>query len=300
MKEAFKNKNISADRLAIIKIANGIITRYTQQGYSLTLRQLYYQFISGDLFPASWQDPTTGSINNERSYKNLGKIISDGRLNGLIDWEAIEDRGRRPMIWADYQNAEDFLATELRTYRRPRWDGQENYVELWVEKEALAGVLSPLASEFHIVLMVNKGYSSQSAMFESAQRFINKKGDHEYCHLLYLGDMDPSGQDMVRDVADRLTMFGAEVEKIALTPEQVKQYKPPKNPAKMSDSRAIKYVAEFGRSSWEVDALPPEVLSKIIRKSVAALLDVDQMNEIKALEKRDIEALLKVAKKLRD
>ncbi len=159
------------------------------------------------------------------------------------------------------------------------------------EKDALAGVISPVAREYHVTLMVNRGYSSSSAMHEAAQRYLyacKETGKHP--HLLYLGDMDPSGEDMVRDVSARLSMFGVEnieVRKVALTMPQVKHYAPPPNPAKMSDSRAKKYVEEHGKSSWEVDALPPPELGKLIRAELDQLVDRELMDKIMAQEDAD-------------
>src|SRR5439155_26650700 len=126
----------------------------------------------------------------QRECKRLASIISDGRLAGLVDWDAIEDRGREPVTWAEYNNVTDLIDEAVRRYRLPRWDDQDNYVELWVEKQALAGVLEPLAMEHHVTLMVNKGYSSQSAMYESAQRFMGRcdRGYGKTPILFYLGD----------------------------------------------------------------------------------------------------------------
>lgn len=273
----------------MIEKADAIVADYQAQGYRLTLRQLYYQFVSRDLLP-----------NTERSYKNLGNAISEGRLAGLIDWDAIEDRVRVPDIPAQWGSVEALVNSAIRAYRLPRWEGQENYCELWVEKDALAGVLAPLASEYHVVLMVNRGYSSQSAMFESAFRFRRAAEKHDKCHLLYLGDLDPSGEDMVRDVRDRLAMFGADVivNKLALNMEQVEEYEPPPNPAKMTDSRAADYVERFGTSSWEVDALPPNVLSQIISAALQEMCDMSLVEEIKQREDRDKAALVRAAKRI--
>lgn len=289
MKESFVTTNFRADRRATIEKANEIIEAYQAQGYRLTLRQLYYQFVSKDLIP-----------NTERSYKNLGETVSQGRLAGLIDWDAIEDRVRVPRKHAQWDSIEDLVRSALYAYRLPRWKDQRYYVELWVEKDALAGVLEPLAEEAHITLMVNRGYSSQSAMYEAAQRFNADGSDADQRLLLYLGDHDPSGEDMVRDVGDRLTMFGADVEvrKIALTMAQVREYNPPPNPAKMTDSRAGKYVEEHGRSSWEVDALPPDVLSELIRNELAEVIDQDKVDAIKETEELDKTELKKAAAKI--
>src|SRR5579883_1481282 len=196
--ERFRSKKFSPESSARITQCNAIIERYQEQGLRLTLRQLYYQLVSQAVIP-----------NEERSYKNLGNLVSDARLAGLMDWDAIEDRVRVPRQPPQFDNLTDLVEAALNTYRLPRWEGQDNYVELWVENDALAGVLAPIARKYHVTLMVNRGYSSQSAMYESAKRFLDASGAPV---LLYLGDHDPSGEDMVRDVRDRLSMFGVEVD----------------------------------------------------------------------------------------
>lgn len=272
----------------MIERANQIVTEYQEGGYRLTLRQLYYQFVS-----RNWL------TNTERSYKNLGTCISDARLAGLLDWSAIEDRVRVPRSAAEWDDIEDLVEAAIHSYRLPRWKGQDKYVELWVEKDALAGVLEPISREYHVTLMVNRGYSSQSAMYESAVRFKGARNTgKDELHLLYLGDHDPSGEDMVRDVGARLETFGVpvNVRKIALTMAQVEQYEPPPNPAKMSDSRAQAYVDQHGAESWEVDALPPNVLEELIRDALDQHVDSDLMDEIKGQEEKDKKELLKAVK----
>lgn len=284
----FKEINFRADSLALIQRCNAIIVAYQKQRLRLTLRQLYYQLVSANVIP-----------NKERAYQNLSRLVSDGRLAGLIDWDAIEDRVRTPRSMPDWNNLTELVDSALAQFRLPRWEDQENYVELWVEKDALAGVLWPIARDYHITLMVNRGYSSQSAMYESAERFLNDSGDRTL-HLLYIGDLDPSGEDMVRDVEDRLRMFGAEVnvEKVALTIDQVRTYKPPPNPAKMTDVRAPAYVAKYGNSSWEVDALPPQVLNRIVRDALDELVDAELMEEVKEKEEKAKKRLRAAVKKL--
>ncbi len=200
MKEAFIDSNFSEDKLARIEQANEIIANYQEQGLRLTLRQLYYQHVTRNLI-----------TNEEKSYKNLIRLISDARLAGLVDWDAIEDRVRQPITTSEWHNLEDILESVYRSFRLPRWDGQDYYAELWVEKDALSGVLRPLANEFHVTLMVNKGYSSQSAMYEASKRFISAEEEGKDTVLFYLGDHDPSGEDMVRDIQDRLKLYGSNV-----------------------------------------------------------------------------------------
>ncbi len=287
---AFIKKELGLSKMSLISRSNTIIDHYQSQGFRLTLRQLFYQLISRVEIP-----------NTERSYKNLGEAISDGRLVGLLDWDAIEDRIRVPRTPQEFSGLQELAEVALQTYRLPRWAGQPYYVELWVEKDALAGVLESLANQYHVTLMVNRGYSSQSAMYEASKRFIQAEALGKSTVLLYLGDHDPSGEDMVRDIDDRLRMFGVDslqVRKIALTTEQVSEYNPPPNPAKLTDSRAAGYIAQHGPSSWEVDALPPETLQEIVKNNIAMFIKLEEMKKVLAQEKRDKAALKKAVGRL--
>ena len=166
--------------------------------------------------------------------------------------------------------------------------GQDNYSEVWCEKDALSGVLSRVTREYHIRLLINRGYSSATAMYDAAQRMEDKNA-----HILYFGDHDPSGLDMIRDIEDRLAQFECcpQVHRLALTGKQIEKYDPPSNPAKWKDKRAEKYVAQFGETCWEVDALPPDVLVKILEDSIESLIDRDLYDEVIAEEWADIKKL---------
>jgi hypothetical protein len=280
MKKRFRSINFRPDSILKITQMVAIVDEYQAQGLRLTARQLYYQFVSRDLIP-----------NVPAEYKKLTALLTDARYAGLVDWAAIEDRGRVPDVPSEWTNIASLVQSALYAYRLPRWDTQPTYVELWVEKQALAGVLAPLAREFHVPLMVNKGYSSASAMFESARR-INQASNNtdKPVTIFYLGDHDPSGEDMVRDIEARLHEFGCQdltVTKIALTMAQVDEYNPPPNPAKISDPRAKAYIEKFGDSSWEVDALPPDVLAQLIRNAFEACIDEAALDAIKEQEEED-------------
>lgn len=315
----FQATRFKPESIALIELCNEVIEDYLQQGLRLTLRQLYYQLVTKNAIP-----------NVERSYKNLSTLVTQARLSGKMDWDAIEDRVRQARRASQFDGLVDLVDAALHSYRLPRWKGQDYYAELWVEKDALAGVLEPLAREHHVALMVNRGYSSASAMFESARRFIEacrageddielpmdegfvayEDGNEEMGSepialarkpvLFYLGDHDPSGEDMVRDVRERLHTFGIDVDvrKIALTMKQVEKYNPPPNPAKMTDPRANEYVAKHGRVSWEVDALPPQVLARIVRDSFKSVIDREKMDLIIEKEQKDKEKLRKAAEAL--
>ena len=221
--------------------------------------------------------------NHLKVYSKLSKLISDSRYNGLIDWNAIEDRGRVPNIPSSWDSISDIIESAIRSYRLPRWSDQDNYIELLTEKDALSSILEPIASKWHIPFVVNKGYASSTAIYNMSKRLIEKLSNGKQIHIFYLGDHDPSGLDMNRDIIDRLKEFIAgdwiyEVvfRHIALTHEQIDRYKPPPNPAKVQDPRAGKYISEFGTSSWEVDALRPEVMVDVIEDAIKGIIDEEK------------------------
>jgi hypothetical protein len=274
MKQAYRSINFREDSLARIRRINGILDEY--DGQRLTARQVYYRLVAAAVIP-----------NTPTSYKNLTSLLADARYAGLVDWDIIEDRGREPDSPSEWASLEVLVDAAIEQWRSPRWEDQDYYVELWVEKQALAGVLGPIARRHHVTLMVNKGYSSASAMKASAERMISAGKE---AIVLYLGDHDPSGNDMVRDVRDRLTEFGVDdltVKKLALTMAQIEQFDPPPNPAKVTDSRAAAYIAEHGDSSWELDALPPAELNRIVTAAIAEYVDEDRMDATLAIEKAE-------------
>ena len=291
-REIYIERSFSAASTAIIQTANDICENYAQQGYDLSLRQLYYQFVSRALLP-----------NTEQNYKRLGSIISDARLAGLLDWDYIKDRGRETTQNSHWNNPGEILDACAKQFRVDLWKGQPNHVEVMVEKQALEGVLEPVCKKLDIPFTANKGYSSSSAMYEVAQRLLDKSRSGMDLHIIYLGDHDPSGIDMTRDVTDRLSLFvgiDVEVHRVALNMDQVDEYNPPENPAKLTDSRANAYIARFGDSSWELDALEPSLLAQIVTSQVEELRDDDLYEQQKRVQATWRTELRKMARKYSD
>ena len=288
MKETFRDElHLNKKNEKQLFIINGIIKEYARQGYTLTLRQLYYQLVSRDIVP-----------NQQKEYAKLSTLLVKGRMAGIVDWEAIEDRIRVPYIPSAWDSPESIIRSAIQSYRRNRQENQDVYIELWVEKDALSGVLKRITEKYHINLMVNRGYSSCSAMHDSFERLKEAEEKGKETYILYLGDHDPSGLDMIRDINDRLKEFGVnpEVRHIGLTMEQIKEFNPPPNPAKITDPRATKYIEEYGNTSWEVDSLNPETLHSLVEENVEGLIDIDLFEESLEQEKKDIEKLKKLAR----
>ena len=256
----YKEIRFQQKSLDLIELVNQVVDEYSAQGYELTLRQVYYQLVARGYIP-----------NNERSYKNVGSLINDGRLAGLIDWHSVTDRTRNLRKAGHWENPADVIASARYSYNLDKWKGQPNYVEVWVEKDALVDIVGQACDPLDTPYFSCRGYTSQSEMWSAAQRFI-RQDDREKRIIIHLGDHDPSGIDMTRDIQERLWLFGADVEvkRVALTMNQIDTYNPPPNPAKLSDSRCGKYIEQYGDESWELDALEPQVITDLITSEVTA------------------------------
>ncbi len=294
MKQSFRDKlHMNQKNEELLETINDIIEEYLMEGYKLTLRQLYYQLVSRDIIP-----------NKQSEYAKLSTLLTKGRMGGAVDWAAIEDRNRVPYVPYSVDGVEDAIEDTIDQYRLDRQKGQDTHVELWVEKDALSGVLKRITEKYHIKLVVNKGYSSTSAMYAAYRRFANKiKNEGKRVVILYLGDHDPSGLDMIRDIhqrtlefliGDRIDPVGDDEENplfqirpIGLTMKQIKKFNPPPNPAKVKDPRATGYIEEYGPVSWEVDALNPETLHKLVRENVEELTDMDLFEKQLKQEEKD-------------
>jgi hypothetical protein len=320
---------MTAESMAMVRTINGILESYKRQGYDLSLRQTYYQLVARALIP-----------NTEQSYKRVGGILSDARMCGYIDWDMIVDRGRETTQNSHWESVGSILESCAAQFRYNLWHNQPWHVEVMVEKQALEGVLEPVCKSLDIPFTANKGYSSSSAMHEAGQRLQKHLDEGKNICVIYLGDHDPSGIDMTRDVEDRLKLFSRYeffaptcdvdspefkeamrtmntrrfaryvhgsysdqeflVERVALTMDQIEQYNPPPNPAKLTDSRSDKYVEEFGTESWELDALEPAVLAQLVEDKVAEYRDEDLYQEAEDRQEAAREKLTTLARMVDD
>lgn len=296
--------------LDLIHKANSILNSFRSQGYNLTLRQLYYQFVSQNILPERWADKKTGSTNNKRAYDNLGSLMSKARKGGLIDWNYLEDRTRNLQGIRRYANAGEAIRDAADTFHLDWWKDQEYRVEVWVEKEALVDVVGKAANSRDCRFIACKGYMSDSEMWLAGnRRMVNAHLDGQVPVILHLGDHDPSGVDMSRDIEERIRMFMDEdelnwhgygqhliFERIALNMPQIIAANYPKNPAKTTDTRSTGYIDHFGPSSWELDAVPPQQLRKIITDAIDTFIsDIKAWNAVRYEEKDQADKMLEFA-----
>ena len=335
-----------------------IVNRYAKEGETLTLRQLHYQFVGH----------VPGYVNHDTAYKKLGNILDDLRYCGVVPWNSFEDRGRKPFLPYSVKDIPDALKDTVDQYRLDRQEGQPVHVELWTEKDALSAIFSKITSEYHVRLVINKGYTSSTAAYEAYRRFAEQIQAGRKVVILYFGDHDPSGLDMVRDITERISFFLSrgeqldmrkemddwheqqrttvweicdyydrerlaarimkqgsdpsnddweewnglrnryflekselfQVKHIGLTMDQIKQFKLPENPTKLTDSRADGYIRKFGKKCWEVDAIDLVELRRILQSAIEKTIDIKQFKSVVSREKKELKELKSIIAKFKD
>jgi len=288
-KICIQNKDFRPNTFALIEKCNTILERYNAAGYDMTVRQVYYQLVAADEIE-----------NSDKSYNKIQVLLNDARLAGLVDWDFIVDRTRELRKLSVWDTPEDILESVHRSFRMDKWAIQDYRPEVWIEKDALVGVFERVCNELEIPVLSCRGYASLSEMFEAGyRRFGSHFQNGQIPYILHFGDHDPSGIDMSRDIVDRVTLLSKigkpEFVRLALNMNQVDQYQPPPNFAKLSDTRASDYVIKFGNNSWELDALEPSVLSLLVRENILAIRDNDLWQEAVAEENEHKTDLSRIA-----
>lgn len=275
MRQFYKATNFRPETISLIAFMNTLITSYQRQGFTLSVRQLYYQLVARDKIE-----------NTEKSYKRIASIINDARLAGLIDWDAIEDRNRDIEVRTRWRDGAQIVKAAADSYHMDMWDNQENRVFVIVEKAALAGVLGGVCRKFDVPLLAARGYPSVSIVREMALEHLSDPiSQGQFVTVLHLGDHDPSGIDMTRDLQERFDLFLGDTDdmftlhRIALTRDQIDEKNPPPNPAKTTDSRFSNYLREHGDESWELDALEPSYLVDLVTRHIENHIDDDAWAE---------------------
>lgn len=275
----------------VVTAVNQILSEYTMD---LTLRQIYYRLVAGGLIP-----------NRSTAYNSLSSQLVKAREAGEVDAYRIVDRSRR-IDDISYDSPEDFLkacrySLENRWLMR-MWDSQLVYVEVWVEKDALSGVLADAVRDFNTIVAPSRGYSSYSYLRDAADRIerYTNQGSKQAI-ILHFADHDPSGLDMSRDLENRLARYctaDIKVKRIALTYAQVQDHNLIPNPAKLADPRSPDYIARYGEMCWELDAIDPPELVRLAQEALEdEIEDLGAWEEVKANE---AEAKDKLRKKLKE
>lgn len=261
----FEAKKFRQATLDLIGRMNDIIREYEPRGFSMTVRQLYYQMVQRGLL-----------ANEQANYDRVQKTLSEGRLAGLVSWTALEDRTRNLRGVQHWATPGAALRTCATGYRADLWRNQPTRPEVWIEKDALVGVIGTICQQLRVDFFACRGYNSQSEQWRAGRRFAAYLARGQRPVVLHMGDHDPSGLDMTRDNRERLEMFcgvPVQVVRLALNMDQIERLRPPPNPAKSNDPRYSAYEAEYGEHSWELDALPPDYMAQLIEDAVLRMRD---------------------------
>jgi len=246
----------------------------------MTVRQVYYQLVSRQVIE-----------NNRPQYQAVSNALVDARKDGTIPWAWIEDRLRRPRHVPMWDDLNDFAETVQRAYRRNVWAEQPAYLEVWLEKDALSGIFEDVLEPYGVTLNVGRGYDGWDSIHNAAERY----GDGQRTTVLYFGDLDPSGEDMVRSLRKRLAFFGCnpEIIKCALVFDDIGKYNLPPDFTKATDTRQAAFVKKYGDMAVELDALPVDVLRARLVAEVEARMDIKALSRVQELEQEERGNLVK-------
>ncbi|MBA7643837.1 hypothetical protein ES703_51571 [subsurface metagenome] len=239
--------------------------------YRPTLRQVFYRLVAALLIP-----------NTEVTYKGLSRAAVLAREERTLDPLCFDDRIRTHTegdhgfsgIDSFLNSCKSWIKDLPEQYTRRLWTRQETTPIIWLEKDALLTPVSTVAEPYRVKVYAARGYSSFTAVYQAALEIDGMNPTK----VLQLTDFDPSGEDMVRDLENRLDRYGArdfEVEKIALNLDQVQTLGLPPMPAKTSDPRYDRFAASYGEECVELDALPPDQLDSIVTDAIEGLIDQD-------------------------
>jgi hypothetical protein len=253
-----------------------------QEIHPATVRQIFYQAVGRGLVEKT-----------EAAYKNtIVRLLTDMRIEGSLPFNWIADSTRWMRKPRTFSSAEAAIKRTAEAYRRSVWDNQGVYVEVWLEKDALAGVLLDVTEPWDVPLMVTRGYPSLSYLYEASETITYQE---KPTHLYYFGDYDPSGIDISRNVEVRLREFAPDAEihfeRVAVNPEQVQRLNLPTRPTKKSDSRSKGFEGE----SVEVDAIPPGVLRTMAEGCIQQHVDQHQLEVMQVAEKSERQWLQMIA-----
>jgi hypothetical protein len=263
--------------------------------WPLTVRGLYYQLVSELIIE-----------NSKKSYKRLVTLLVKARMAGLVPWRAFHDRVRTHTTWDSDIDLKEFTDREVENfltfYDRDLLQTQYKAVEVWIEKDAMYTYARDVAEQYQVPVVVSRGFTSLSFVHECAKRIDESIGEGWPTHILYFGDLDPSGWEIPLAIERRLDEMldlpdGAfQIERVALLTRHVDQYDLPFDPTagKPKDSRYRKFVERFGNVAVELDALRPPVFQEVLREAIERTLKMDAFRserKIQDEERRKLEDL---------
>ena len=247
---------------------------------AITIRHLFYRLVGLNVIPKA-----------ELAYKGLCGHLSRWRKSREVPYHAFSDSTRWHIKPPMYDGIEDALRRTRESYRRDLWASQSHYTEVWVEKDAIAGVIADVTSEWGVPLFVCRGFASLSSMYSASLTFKEAQERVKEVTIFHLGDYDPSGH-AAADAIERAfrERFDCSInfQRIAILPEQIEDFNLPTRPTKQSDSRARRW---RGSECVELDSMPPSGLRSLVENAITSLIDWYEWEQLKQIERAERETL---------
>jgi hypothetical protein len=242
----------------------------------MTIRQLFYRLVSAAVIG-----------NCLRDYQRVSKAMTKARDDGRVDYDWIVDRSRATYRPGSYKNLADFgkaLENACKQYRMDYWQDQPSYVEIWCEKDAVTGSIDEVRRQYGVTVEAQRGFNSTTNVHNVAQRLLDKKSEGKHLHVLYVGDWDPSGEEIQADVERRVkpwqytanacvNLFDFHLYRVAIFKDDIRTFNLPPLRVKTADSRAAKFLRRHGDYAVELDALPPTELRARLRRAIEKVID---------------------------
>lgn len=277
-----KRKRSTAGELAAL---HGALYAYAREHHPVTVRQLFYAMTVQGHAPKT-----------ENGYDLVGRELVKMRERHALPFHWIADNTRWQRKPLTHAGLEEMLEYTARTYRRSLWLDAPVHVEVWLEKDALAGVLVEETARYDVPLMVTRGYPSLTFLHSAA---LSMAEQGRPVHIYYFGDHDPSGVDIPRKVEEGLKRYAPDTaihfERVAVNHAQIQEWALPSRPTKTTDSRAKAFRGE----SVEVDAIPPLQLRALTRGCIERHLDQRRLSELQRVEMQERQQLMDIAAVLR-
>ena len=268
----------------------------------ITLRGLFYRVVSTGYFPDT----------DKKYYAKLGNLMSTLRRERWIPYEWIVDNIRSTIKPSSWSGLDDFVDTVSRSYRKDFWSSLPDYIHIFIEKDAMSGIVAPVTQEYDLSMSPIRGYVSDSYVHSlgTQWRQIEKP-----IHVFYMGDFDPSGFDLERDLADKLVEHSGRLinsdnlpfnegglivnsqhadpnanlpwctwERLALNEDDFDNHDLFEIKPKQKDSRSKRFIERFGERCAEVDALEPREIRRRVREAIEQYIPTDEWERLKKVE----------------
>ena len=279
---SIENKRIRRTKDEIKTLLEASLKILDAEDYRISVRHLYYRLFSLGMIE-----------NNKKSYNNLCHHLKVWRRKGKIDYNVFSDNTRWKLGPEVFDGIDDAFNDCIETYKRDMWSNQDDYIEIWTEKDTISGVLNRAASPLGINTFICKGNASYTALYDAAQLFNKKIDEGKNVFIYYLGDFDPCGCNMDKRIqTDLREEYNCEInfKRLAITEEQIDEY----GLEKQELIKKVDYSKKWTGGVVELDALSSDILGTLVNDAIIPHIDQEEWDKLKVIEKDEKEIMRQI------